>query len=149
MSYFRNLNRTITKYGSDEWNTLPTSNRIVELLSEHRVLIQTELDEVNAGRRKLTDKSFLGPKERERRRLEAIQQGQEVESEEQRKKHFEYFDAMEREHRKQKERRVKEAQQKRQAERKEQRIKDRREARQNLRNPTASSENSGRDALIN
>jgi hypothetical protein len=56
---------------------------------------------------------------------------------------------MEREHRKQKERRVKEAQQKRQAERKEQRIKDRREARQNLRNPTASSENSGRDALIN
>ena len=88
---------------------METSNRIVELLSDHRVLVQAELDEVNAGRRQLTVNSFLGPKERERRRLEAIAKGQEVQSEAQRKKSFEYFDAMERE------RKAKEAQQKRQA----------------------------------
>lgn len=133
-----NLDRTINKYGSAEWNYLETSQRIVELLSDHRILVQAELDDVNAGRRKLTEKSFLGPKERQRRRLEAIKNGEEVESEEQRQKHFDYFDAMEREHRLMKERRAKEAREKRQTERKEQRMKERKEARQSLRNPTAS-----------
>jgi hypothetical protein len=118
---------------------LETSQRIVELLTDHMALVQVERDEVNSGQRKLTENSFLGPKERERRRLEAVQRGEKVESEEQRKKHFEYFDAMEREHRLMKERRVKEAQEKRQAERKEQRMKERKEARQSLRNPKASS----------
>lgn len=118
---------------------METSNRIVELLSDHRVLVQAELDEVNAGRRQLTVNSFLGPKERERRRLEAIAKGQEVQSESQRLKSFEYFDAMERERRKQKERKAKDARQKRQADRKEARMRDRKEARQQLRNRIASS----------
>ena len=92
---------------------METSNRIVELLSDHRVLVQAELDEVNAGRRHLTVNSFLGPKEREKRRLEAIAQGQEVQSEAQRKKSFDYFDAMEREHKQQKEEKAKQARRKR------------------------------------
>ena len=37
--------------------------------AHHRALVQVELNEVNAGVRKLTDRDFLGPKERERRRL--------------------------------------------------------------------------------
>ena len=127
---------------------METSNRIVELLSDHRVLVQAEPDEDNAGRRQLTASSFLGPKERERRRLEAIAQGQEVQSEAQRKKSFDYFDAMEREHRKQKERKAKEAQQKRQADRKEARMNERKEARQQLRNPVASSSGVASNALI-
>ena len=65
------LDRLITKYSSPEWNTKATANRVVELLSEHRVLIQAELDEVQSGvtgARQLADKDFLGRKERERRR---------------------------------------------------------------------------------
>ena len=68
------LDRLITKYGGPEWNTLETANRIVELLVEHRALIQVELNEVSSGVRKLTDRDFLGPKERERRRLMKLEQ---------------------------------------------------------------------------
>eukprot|EP00804_Cyclotella_cryptica_P016371 CCRYP_009922-RD/>CCRYP_009922-RD protein AED:0.13 eAED:0.13 QI:493/1/1/1/0.87/0.77/9/197/472 len=114
-----NLNRTITKYSTDEWNHLATASRIVELLSEHTLLIQSELDDVKAGRRQLTEKDILGPKERERRRLAAIAEGKKVESEDRRKANLKYFDAMEKEHRASKERRVKEAQRERQAQRKE------------------------------
>jgi hypothetical protein len=63
------LNRLITKYSGAGWNSKATANRVVSLLTEHRSLIQTELEEVNSGRRVLTDKDFLGPKEREARRL--------------------------------------------------------------------------------
>jgi hypothetical protein len=115
----------------------------VELLTGHRVLVQAELDEVLAGTRKLTDKSFLGPKERERRRLAAIAAGKEVESQDERNKHFEYFHAMEREHRKLKERRVAEARKKRQAERKEERKAERKQ----LRNQPAPISGGGRNAL--
>ena len=62
------LDRLITKYDGPDWNTKPTANRVVALLTEHRALIQIELNEVNTGVRKLTDRDFLGPKERERRR---------------------------------------------------------------------------------
>ena len=63
------LTRLIDKYGSSEWNHLETSNRIVELLSEHRGLIQAELDGVDdVTARALSSKDFLGPKERESRR---------------------------------------------------------------------------------
>ena len=136
----RNLNRTITKYGSDEWNHLATSNRIVELLSEHILLLQTELDDVNTGSRKLTNKDILGPKERERRRLEAVSQGKTVESEVQRKANLEYFDTMEKEHRALKERRMKQAQRERQTQRKEERAAERKR----LRNQPASNSGAGR-----
>lgn len=125
----------MTKYSSDEWNHLATSNRIVELLSEHLLLIQDELDDVNAGRRQLTEKDILGPKERERRRLAAISKGEKVDSEQQRKAHLKYFDAMEKEHRAMKERRVKQAQIERQAQRKD----ERRAQRKRLRNEPVSS----------
>mmetsp|Transcript_15458 Transcript_15458/g.32748 ORF Transcript_15458/g.32748 Transcript_15458/m.32748 type:complete len:133 (+) Transcript_15458:492-890(+) len=63
----REQDRLIAKYSGAEWNAKPTANRVVELLVEHRVLIQIELNEVNSGLRKLTDRDFLGPKERRRR----------------------------------------------------------------------------------
>ena len=63
------LDRLITKYSSSEWSSLDTATRLVELLTWHRGLIQTELDEVNSGGRRLFANDFLGPKEREKRRL--------------------------------------------------------------------------------
>ena len=69
------LDRLITKYSASPWNTKTTANKLVSLITEHRASIQEELDEVLAGRRVLTDKDFLGPKERERRQL--TKQGEE------------------------------------------------------------------------
>lgn len=63
------LDRLISKYMSTEWNTLDTANRLVELLTWHRDIIQVEEDELYSGRRALTTKDFLGPKEREKIRL--------------------------------------------------------------------------------
>ena len=62
------LNRLITKYDAPPWNTKITANKLVSLLTEHRALIQEELDDVLMGRRLLKEKDFLGSKERERRR---------------------------------------------------------------------------------
>lgn len=66
------LNRLIDKYGGDDWNDKATANRIVELLVEHRASLQLELNEVNSGMRTLTEKDFLGPKERALRRRELL-----------------------------------------------------------------------------
>ena len=66
------LDYLIDKYSSPEWSSKATANRVVELVSEHRALVQTELDEVNSGVRKLKDTDFLGPRERARR---AVTQG--------------------------------------------------------------------------
>ena len=62
------LSRLISKYSVSPWNTKITANKLVTLLTEHRTLIQEELDDVLVGRRALSTKDFLGPKERERRR---------------------------------------------------------------------------------
>lgn len=70
------LDRLIDKYSSPEWNTKATANKIVSLVSEHRSLIQIELNEVNSGTRKLKDSDFLGPKEREQRRRMKLQEEQ-------------------------------------------------------------------------
>ena len=51
------------------WYSKATDKQIVSLLTEHRDLIQLELDEVNLGRHILTGKVFLGPKEREAWRI--------------------------------------------------------------------------------
>lgn len=63
------LDRLITKYGASPWNAKATANKLVSLLTEHRALVQEELDDVLAGRRVLTEKDFLGSKEREKRKL--------------------------------------------------------------------------------
>ena len=65
------LDYLINKYSGPEWSTRETANRLVELLTEHHALIQAELDEVNSGIRKLSDKDFLGPKERKLRKIRA------------------------------------------------------------------------------
>ena len=92
------LNRLITKYSGNGWNTQATANRVVELLGEHRALIQTELDEVNSGVRKLTDKDFLGPKEREHRRRLKTEENSDIGQEDalqKQQEHSKYFDALE------------------------------------------------------
>jgi hypothetical protein len=61
------------------------------LIVEHRDKVQTELNEVNSGVRKLTDRDFLGPKEGARRRKLTLQ---DVTADEQ-KDHSEYFLALE------------------------------------------------------
>ena len=58
----RELSRLITKYSGPEWNAKETANRVVNLLTEHRALLYTELNDVISGARKLTDKDFLGLK---------------------------------------------------------------------------------------
>jgi len=62
------LTYVIDKYSGPDWNTKATANRIVELLVEHRGLIEVELSEVKSGARRLTSKDFLGPKMRAERR---------------------------------------------------------------------------------
>ena len=85
------LDRLITKYSSPSWNTQSNANRLVELLVEHRGLIQVEYNDVTSGLRKLQERDFLGPEERsklyamEGRRLD---EGDEA-------KDLEYFMALE------------------------------------------------------
>merc|ERR1740124_260832 len=56
------LTRLITKYGPDgEYANLSTAQYLVQLLSEHRALIQIELGEVLSGARTLKETDFLGP----------------------------------------------------------------------------------------
>ena len=91
------LDRLISKYSGPDWNTKDTANRVVALLDEHRVLITTELNEVNTGVRELTDKDFLGPKERQRRRALKLVENSENESDavHEQKDHSRYFNALE------------------------------------------------------
>ena len=63
------LLRLITKYSSEEWNWSTNSAYLVELLSEHKSLIEDELDEVRSGGRKLKETDFLGPEIRESLKL--------------------------------------------------------------------------------
>mmetsp|Transcript_13669 Transcript_13669/g.31178 ORF Transcript_13669/g.31178 Transcript_13669/m.31178 type:complete len:568 (+) Transcript_13669:132-1835(+) len=63
------LDYIITKYSGPDWNTKSTAIRLVQLISEHKTLVETELAEVVTGRRKLSDKDFLGPKARARKNV--------------------------------------------------------------------------------
>ena len=90
------LDRLIAKYSSTDWNTVDTANRLVHLITWHRGLIQTERDDVSSGRRKLTANDFLGPKEREERRLASqTNAGSDSDSDEtpKRKPNMKYFNA--------------------------------------------------------
>ena len=64
-SMVNQLNRLITKYSGPDWNFKTTANYLVELLQEHKALIEAELAELQAGRRQLREDDFLGPKTRE------------------------------------------------------------------------------------
>jgi hypothetical protein len=121
------LDRLITKYSSSDWNALETANRIVELLTEHRGLVQTELDDLNSGRRKLSVKDFLGPKEREKRRLANIasENDHKASAKSPKKPNTEYFDAMAKERMALKRRKADQAQRQRQMQRKDERISER------------------------
>ena len=87
----REQNRLVTKYSGSEWDGNDNADQIVQLIVEHRAKVQTELNEVNSGVRKLTDRDFLGPKERARRRKLTLQY---ITADEQ-KDHSEYFLALE------------------------------------------------------
>ena len=60
------LTRLIDKYSSPTWNWRQTAQDVVELLEEHRELVQEELDDVRSGKRKLNKFDMLGSKTRER-----------------------------------------------------------------------------------
>jgi len=83
--------RLVTKYSDSEWDGNENADRIVQLIVEHRAKVLTELNEVTSGVRKLTDRDFLGPKERARRRKLTLQ---DVTTDEQ-KDHSKYFLALE------------------------------------------------------
>jgi hypothetical protein len=53
----------ITKYSSTEWAGNDNADRLVSLFSEHVVLLQTELEDVLAGRRTLGTRDIFGPRE--------------------------------------------------------------------------------------
>ena len=106
------LDRLILKYTSSDWNNLATAHRLVELLSWHRDLIQAEEDELNSGRRKLTSKDFLGPKEREKMRLarHAVSSEGDSSNKAQKKSHLKYFDERAKERMAQKRRKARKSQ---------------------------------------
>merc|ERR550539_36457 len=58
------LSRLITKYSGSEWSSRSTANYLVELLEEHRDLLEIELAEVQSGARKLTKMDVLGKQTR-------------------------------------------------------------------------------------
>ncbi|KAL9178722.1 hypothetical protein ACHAXT_003853 [Thalassiosira profunda] len=92
--------RLITKYSDSYWSAKPTAVRLVQLLMDSRGLIQMELNDVQSGARTLTERDFLGPVERDRRRrLRAVEEGRNPDKEttnvKEKRKHFEYFMALE------------------------------------------------------
>ena len=54
------LSLLITKYSGSEWNWRPTAQCLVELLEEHRDLLEIEIPAVQSGARKLTNRDVLG-----------------------------------------------------------------------------------------
>ena len=68
------FDRLITKYSADEWSWSPSSVTLVDLLQEHRALIQIEYAEVEAGTRLLKEGDFLGPKERKERKIQKMEE---------------------------------------------------------------------------
>ncbi|KAL3774835.1 hypothetical protein HJC23_005414 [Cyclotella cryptica] len=58
------VTRLVTKYSADPWTNDANAKRLVSLLSEHQVLLTTEIADVASGRRVLSKKDIFGPKER-------------------------------------------------------------------------------------
>jgi hypothetical protein len=61
--------RLIEKYSSAEWSSKPIANTLIDLFLDHRSWILQELSEVKSGVRTLTDNDFLGPMERQKRKI--------------------------------------------------------------------------------
>ena len=61
--------RLIEKYSNDQWSSKAIANTLVDLLMEHRTWILQELSEVKSGARALADNDFLGPIERQKRKI--------------------------------------------------------------------------------
>jgi len=87
------LNRLITKYSGADWNTKTTANDLVEVLEEHLVLVEAEIEEINTGVRILKTTDFLGADERARMRGLASQKTTKGDPDE--KDHSRYFIALE------------------------------------------------------
>jgi hypothetical protein len=60
------LDRLIDKYSAVDWSNNDNANRLVQLFTEHRASLLTEMHEVYSGMRKLHDYDILGPEERNR-----------------------------------------------------------------------------------
>lgn len=58
------VQRLVDKYSNGPWTYETNAIRLVSLLSEHLDLLQTEIDDIIAGRRKLSVKDIYGPGER-------------------------------------------------------------------------------------
>ena len=57
------IDRMVTKYSSSEWSANDNASRLVSLLLEHLVMLESELDIVNSGSRTLTTSDVFGPHE--------------------------------------------------------------------------------------
>ena len=62
-------NRLIEKYSSDDWSSTPQAGTLVDLFMDHHSWILQELSEVHSGTRLLSDHDFLGPRERQKRKI--------------------------------------------------------------------------------
>ena len=102
------LNRLINKYGGAQWNTKPTAIRLVEILEDHRTLIEFELHQVNTGQRKLRQKDFLGEDRKTARRLKRLDKAAEDDFATKKKDHSRYFIALEQKRFENKRREIKE-----------------------------------------
>jgi len=60
----RELTRMVTKYSAGNWKENENAQILVSLFSEHIVMLQTELDDVTSGRRRLGANVIYGPNER-------------------------------------------------------------------------------------
>lgn len=87
------LDRLITKYIGDDWNSKDTVIRVVELLTEHRQLVQVERNQGGGANR--TEADFLGPKERAHRRKTKLQGKGESDGKQEQKDYSKYFKAIE------------------------------------------------------
>lgn len=87
----KELDRLLSKYSSTEWMNNDNANRLVQLFTEHRAELLTELHEVNSGVRKLKDMDFFGPTEREKIRAQNSLNSESTSF------NLNYFKAMERE----------------------------------------------------
>lgn len=58
------VTRVRDKYSQDSWSEDDNAKKLVELVSEHLVQLNTELNEVNSGKRTLTSRCIFAPGER-------------------------------------------------------------------------------------